>query len=180
MQRVESEISAFLQKKVLTIDSVRRPYDLVRKRTGLGALAEVVWILRPLVYVLALKRYSGRRHEGQGRAALYPFMLSLALEYFAYQNMAESLRRRSATSGSSEVERQELAKRQRAFWLYFLRGPVWEGWTRGKLQAVQDKLEGVPLLSMLGNIAGDYRSLIDEYHYCEQFLYRANPYLIAR
>lgn len=50
MQRVESEISAFLQKKVLTIDSVRRPYDLVRKRKGMGAIAEVVWIMRPLIY----------------------------------------------------------------------------------------------------------------------------------
>ena len=50
MGRVETEISAFLQKKVLTIDSVRKPYDLVRKRKGLGAAAEVVWILRPLIY----------------------------------------------------------------------------------------------------------------------------------
>ena len=158
MQRVESEISAFLQKKVLTIDGVRKPYDLVRKRTGLGAIAEVVWILRPLVYVLALKRY--------GRRSLYPFMLSLALEYFSYQNMADTLRR-SPSSGSSEVEKQELSKRQRAFWLYFLRGPVWDGWTRGKLQGVANRLEGVPLLSMLGNIAADYRSLIDDYHYCE-------------
>lgn len=93
-------------------------------------------------------------------------MLSLALEYFSYHNMAETLRR-SPSSSTSEVEKQELAKRQRAFWLYFLRGPTWDGWTRGKLQAVQNRLEGVPLLSMLGNIAGDYRSLIDDYHYCE-------------
>ena len=48
--RVENEISAFLQKKVLTIDGVRKPYDLVRKRKGLGVIAEVVWILRPLIY----------------------------------------------------------------------------------------------------------------------------------
>lgn len=50
MRSVEAEISAFLQTKVLTIDNVRKPYDLVRQRKGFGALAEVVWILRPLVY----------------------------------------------------------------------------------------------------------------------------------
>lgn len=50
MRSVEAEISAFLQTKVLTIDNVRKPYDLVRQRKGLGAFAEVVWILRPLIY----------------------------------------------------------------------------------------------------------------------------------
>ena len=50
LMRVESEIQAFLQKKVLSVDSVRKPFDLVRRRRGLGVLAEVVWILRPLVY----------------------------------------------------------------------------------------------------------------------------------
>lgn len=50
MRSVEAEISAFLQTKVLTIDNVRKPYDLVRQRTGFGAFAEVVWILRPLIY----------------------------------------------------------------------------------------------------------------------------------
>lgn len=50
MRSVEAEISAFLQTKVLSIDNVREPYDLVRKRKGLGALAEIVWILRPLIY----------------------------------------------------------------------------------------------------------------------------------
>ena len=50
LMRVESEIQAFLQKKVLSVDSVRKPFDLVRRRRGLGVLAELVWILRPLVY----------------------------------------------------------------------------------------------------------------------------------
>lgn len=50
MRSVEAEISAFLQTKVLTIDNVRKPYDLVRQRKGFGAVAEVVWILRPLIY----------------------------------------------------------------------------------------------------------------------------------
>lgn len=156
LMRVESEIQAFLQKKVLSVDSVRKPFDLVRRRRGLGVLAEVVWILRPLVYVLALKKY--------GKRSATPFLLSLALEYFSYRNMADTLAS-VPPSARSEVEKQELGKRSRAFWLYFLRGPVWHGWTRGKMVSIADATEGKLGIGLLSNIVSDYRSLIDEFHY---------------
>ncbi|KAK9899753.1 peroxisome membrane protein [Cystobasidium minutum MCA 4210] len=155
MRSVEAEISAFLQTKVLTIDNVRKPYDLVRQRKGLGAFAEVVWILRPLIYVLALKKY--------GKRSLYPFLLSLSLEYFSYKNMADAIA--ATRSTTSEVERQELSKRRKAFWLYFLRGPVWYGWTRLRLEGFAKKFENIFGLNLLANIADDYKNLIDEYHY---------------
>ena len=187
MRSVESEISAFLQTKVLTIDNVRKPYDLVRQRKGLGAFAEMVWILRPLIYgesiaaaarqydlctrhelklpfveslVLALKKY--------GKRSLYPFLLSLSLEYFSYKNMADAIA--STRSTTSEVERQELSKRRKAFWLYFLRGPVWYGWTRLRLEGFAKRFENIFGLNLLANIADDYKNLIDEYHYCKSAL----------
>lgn len=43
-------VQAFLKKRVLTIENARRPEDLVAKASGLGKAAEVIWILRPLVY----------------------------------------------------------------------------------------------------------------------------------
>jgi len=168
--RIESEINSFLQKKVLTLDNVRKPYDLVRKRRGLGLIAEVVWILRPLIYVLALRKF-GRRH-------LYPFLLSLALEYFSYKNMSDSVNGSSSDRSrsrlgpasrqgpTSEVERQELSKRRKAFWLYFLRGPLWYGWTREKLQGFSSRFEGNRFgLGLVANILEDYKGLIDQYHY---------------
>lgn len=61
--RVESEIQSFLQKKVLSLDSVRKPYQLVRKRQGLDAVAEIAWILRPVVYgrLISLLCRAGKR-----------------------------------------------------------------------------------------------------------------------
>lgn len=107
--------------------------------------------------VLALKKY--------GKRSMYPFLLSLSLEYFSYKNMADTI---SATrTTTSEVERQELSKRRKAFWLYFLRGPVWYGWTRQRLEGFSKRFEGVLGLSLLSNIADDYKHLIDEYHYCK-------------
>lgn len=89
--------------------------------------------------VLAMKRY-GKKHW-------YPFLLSLALEYFAYQNMSESIAS-SSTRGSTEVEKQELAKRRKAFWLYFLRGPVWEGWTKSVCPIRVPSFERAPVSAL--------------------------------
>lgn len=73
----------------------------------------------------------------------------------------------STRSTTSEVERQELSKRRKAFWLYFLRGPVWYGWTRLRLEGFAKRFENIFGLNLLANIADDYKNLIDEYHYCE-------------
>lgn len=43
-------VKAFLLSKVLTIEEAKRPEDLVRKAKGLAQIAEVIWILRPLIY----------------------------------------------------------------------------------------------------------------------------------
>lgn len=43
-------IKAFLTTKVLTIEDAKRPEDLILKARGLAQLAEVMWILRPVIY----------------------------------------------------------------------------------------------------------------------------------
>lgn len=40
----------YLSRKVLTIEDVKRPEDLVERAKGVKQLAEVIWILRPLIY----------------------------------------------------------------------------------------------------------------------------------
>lgn len=43
-------VSNYLQTRVLTVENAKRPQDLVRRAKGLGKLAEIIWILRPLIY----------------------------------------------------------------------------------------------------------------------------------
>lgn len=43
-------VKEFLLSRVLTVEDVKRPQDLVNKARGLKKLAEVIWILRPLLY----------------------------------------------------------------------------------------------------------------------------------
>ncbi|EST07090.1 Peroxisome membrane protein, Pex16 [Kalmanozyma brasiliensis GHG001] len=192
----ESQINDYLLSRVLTVNDVRKPEDLVRPlRNRTGHLAEVLWILRPFLYVLALRRY--------GRRATLPFALSFALEY-----LAKELRGRSfapATPGPknlfatnplmaalmgqnpltsilasvfmganpadkakrpiSSVEDSEWAKRGNAFWWYLLRGPLWYSFTRPRLTNLVNRTQGKFLIGMVGGVLSDYLPLIDEYYY---------------
>ncbi|PWY99836.1 peroxisome membrane protein [Testicularia cyperi] len=83
----ESQINDYLLSRVLSVNDIRKPEELVRPlKGGMGKLAEALWILRPLIYVLAIRRW--------GRRATLPFLLSFALEY-----LAKDLRQRSLSSG---------------------------------------------------------------------------------
>jgi peroxin-16 len=142
----------YLMNRVLTIEDVKRPQDLVAKAKGVKKLAEIIYILRPLIYgaffpslfpfhhcpdsrlltaVLALRRY-GRRHT-------LPYLLSLSLEYLAFSLRQSSSAKLASDKASgpmlpqpspSELEKQETGKRGKQFWWYLMRGPVWESWTK--------------------------------------------------
>ncbi|GAA6020560.1 hypothetical protein JCM11491_000796 [Sporobolomyces phaffii] len=160
----------YLSRKVLTIEDVKRPEDLIERAKGVKQLAEVIWILRPLIYVIAMKRY-GRRHT-------LPYLLSLSLEYLAYTLRQSSTSRMYATKASgpmlpyapSELEKQETGKRGQAFWWYLLRGPVWEGWTKPRLEGISDRFADKPLVGFVSTLIRDYTPLIDEYYYSVQTL----------
>ncbi|GAA5956979.1 hypothetical protein JCM3765_006659 [Sporobolomyces pararoseus] len=155
----------YLSRKVLTIEDVKRPEDLIERAKGVKQLAEIIWILRPLIYVIAMKRY-GRRHT-------LPYLLSLALEYLAYTLRQSSTTRMYASKASgpllpyapSELEKQETGKRGQAFWWYLLRGPVWEMWTKPKLEGISDRFADKPLIGFVSTMIKDYTPLIDEYYY---------------
>ena len=191
----ESQINDYLLSRVLTVNDVRKPEDLVRPlRNRTGRLAEVLWILRPLIYVLALRRW--------GRTATLPFVLSFALEYFAKdlrnrsfapatapksffatnpllaammgQNPLTSILASVFMGGNpadkakrpiSSVEEAEWTKRGNSFWWYLLRGPLWYSFTRPKLSGLVERTQGKFLIGMVGAVLSDYLPLIDEYYY---------------
>jgi len=160
---VETEVEEYLSSRVLTPDDVRRPQDLVRRLDGMGQVAEIIWILRPVFYVLFLQKY-GNKHA-------LPFLLSLSLEYTAHSMRQTYLQRQSASSGvsvsqlTSEVEKQEDTKRTRAFWRYFLRGPIWKSWTRPQIETLIRMFSGTPILGLASNYLELYLPLLEEYYY---------------
>ncbi|MCO5598732.1 hypothetical protein L7F22_052830 [Adiantum nelumboides] len=189
----EKDVNDYLMSRTLTPNDVKKPEDLVRKlKNGMGVTAELIWILRPLLYVLAIRRW-GRRHKT-------PFFLSLGMEYLARLMRIRSLTPPGASTSPSplanpllmammgdssilslltkltgsgakesrpisEVEKQEWEKRNRAFWWYLLRGPAWYSFTRPKLESLASKTEARPLLGIIGGIVRDYLPLVDDYYY---------------
>ncbi|EPQ29268.1 uncharacterized protein PFL1_03023 [Pseudozyma flocculosa PF-1] len=195
----EKQINDYLLSRVVSVNDVRRPEDLVRPlRNRLAKAAETLWVLRPLLYVLAIRRW-GRRHTA-------PFLLSFCLEYIARAMRKRALSSSTASGNGSaasllgnplvaammggnpmlgllsaflggdsaaakekrpisSVEEMEWSKRDRSFWWYLLRGPVWYGWTRPKLSSLVARTENRALIGMVGGIVGDYLPLVDEYYF---------------
>ncbi|KNZ47783.1 uncharacterized protein VP01_614g3 [Puccinia sorghi] len=171
----KSVVNDYLSRKALTLEEVLKPLDLVRKsKSSKDRLAEIIWILRPVIYVLTINRF-GHRHT-------VPFLCSLSLEYLSYSLRQSGLRhphsrqltppvffpspRRAAfQSFVSELERNELDARRVAFWSYFLRGPLWLLWTKPKLIQISRKFHSVPIFNLISTAISDYTPLLDEYYY---------------
>jgi peroxin-16 len=107
-----------------------------------------------------------------GKRTTLPFLLSLSLEYLSY-SLRESTSSTPSSKASgpmlplSSVERAESAKRAKAFWWYLARGPVWESWTKPRLEGMADKFEGKPLIGFVSTLIKDYVPLLDGYYFCE-------------
>ncbi|PLW29416.1 hypothetical protein PCASD_20377 [Puccinia coronata f. sp. avenae] len=171
----KSLVNDYLSRKALTLEEVLKPLDLVRQsKPGKDRIAEIIWILRPVIYVLTINRF-GHRHT-------VPFLCSLSLEYLSYSLrrtsqreahtrqltppvMFASPRRAAFHSFVSELERSELDTRRLAFWSYFLRGPLWSLWTKPKLHQLSHKFHNVPIFSLISTAILDYTPLLDEYYY---------------
>ncbi|KZT72845.1 peroxisome membrane protein [Daedalea quercina L-15889] len=143
-------VEDFLLPKALSTSSVKAPTALL---TPLASpkdwLSEIIYILRPLVYVVTLTRKRRRTN---------PLMVVLMMEL-----LARNLRR--VPQRSAQLERAEYALRDRDMLWYLLRGTIWQSWTKPKLEAIADKTVNAPLLGLFSALMRDWIPLIDEYYY---------------
>ncbi|PSS37659.1 hypothetical protein PHLCEN_2v483 [Hermanssonia centrifuga] len=108
-------VEDYLLPKALTSSSVKTPTALLRPLSSpKDWLAEILYSIRPLIYVTLLSR---------DRTTNRPLIVALALEF-----VSRYLRRIPASS--SILERSEYARRDRDILWYLLRGSIWETWTR--------------------------------------------------
>lgn len=145
-------VDEFLLSKALLPTSVKAPTALLKCLSGpKDWLAEIVYILRPLIYAIMLARDSGRNPKR-------PVIVALVLEFIARQ-----LRR--TPNVKATLERSEYSRRDADIAWYLLRGSIWQTWTRPKLDAFADKTAHLPVLGVVGAFVKDWIPLIDEYHY---------------
>ncbi|KAG0291140.1 Peroxisomal membrane protein pex16 [Dissophora globulifera] len=119
-----SDVTDFLLSKVLTPDVVRKPRDLLGMLNGIGALGERLFILRPLIYVLAMRKY--------GQKSWYPWFISLALELVSRTSIKHFLGSRGGARGGSgtPLEKDELKRRLWLLLYYVLRSPFYDRFTK--------------------------------------------------
>ncbi|CAA7265837.1 unnamed protein product [Cyclocybe aegerita] len=152
--RSDTSAEDYLLPKALTPSSVRPSLSLIRRLSGpRDWLAETIYILRPLVYATLV--LADRQSKERSSRAL---VVALLMEF-----LSRNLRR--TPTASSALERSEYAKRDKDMLWYLLRGSIWEGYTRPKLESFVTKTAHAPFIGLFGAFVKDWIPLIDDYYY---------------
>ena len=162
-------ITSYLITKVITPDDIKPAKQLLHKlSTFQGQLAEILYILRPLIYALLMQRYAARYGKKGGKAHWTPWLVGIGIEYLSRQLAKRDLDRRvpgGISRGLSALEREELKKRGWGMGWWVMRGAFYENFTKSLVDGFVRKLRGKPLLDLVGGVAEDYGYLWDEYYF---------------
>lgn len=128
-------------------------------------LGEWVFILRPLLYVLLIRRY--------GLKSWKPWLASLALDGMGLTTVLSAAflkdRKQSSTCINhplfSREEVQEVKRRQFLLVLYLTRDPFFSMYTRGLLSRAEKTLSPIPLIGSLGGKVVEFFTAIQT-RYC--------------
>ena len=118
-------VSQYLLSRVLTAEDVKPPPQLLRRIRGCGVAAEVLYILRPVAYAVALQRCAG------DRASWTPWLLGFAVEYAARQLSKRELELTvpGGLRALSQLEKDELTRRAWAMGWWAVRGAFYQNIT---------------------------------------------------
>ncbi|PIN16228.1 Peroxisomal biogenesis protein (peroxin 16) [Handroanthus impetiginosus] len=110
---------------------------------GLFLTGEVMFILRPLIYVMLIRKYGAR--------SWFPWLTSLAVDLIGNGIISSitTLWRNSKDLRLSDTEKNELKRRKLLWALYLMRDPFFTKYTRQKLDSTQKLLEPVPIIGLL-------------------------------
>ncbi|RDA90318.1 hypothetical protein CP533_0391 [Ophiocordyceps camponoti-saundersi (nom. inval.)] len=143
-----SDISSYLLGRVLTADDIKPAAKLLNRLHGRGQVAEVLHILAPLIYALALAR------SGNPRKAWKPWLLGLAVELAARQLRDRSLR-------ATTLERDEWNRRGWAMAWWAMRGAFYADVSSRVIARVSRSMP-----SIVAGILDDYEYLWQTYYFC--------------
>lgn len=140
------DISSYLLSRVLTADDIKPASKLLNSLQGSAHAAEILHILAPLIYAMALAKSKNRR-------AWTPWLVGLSVEYAARQLRDRSLR-------ATGLEREEWTKRAWAMGWWAMRGPAYDNVMKGVVGGVKRRMP-----SFVGSILEDYEYLWENYYF---------------
>mmetsp|Transcript_21878 Transcript_21878/g.70678 ORF Transcript_21878/g.70678 Transcript_21878/m.70678 type:complete len:326 (+) Transcript_21878:1353-2330(+) len=113
--------------------------------------AELIRVVRPVLYVLMIRRYGARSWT--------PWTTSLLLDLAALRLMHD------APSTSSEQEKEETKRRRMMLLYYLLRTPAFELFTHPPLKVVHGALKPLPIVGFLLDRAVDLTEELNSKHF---------------
>ncbi|KAH0531416.1 hypothetical protein TsFJ059_000249 [Trichoderma semiorbis] len=140
------DVGSYLLGRVLTADDIKPANKLLNTLQGGGQFAEMLHILTPLIYAVALARTKNKK-------SWTPWLVGVTVEYVARQLRQRSLR-------TSALERDEWNKRGWAMIWWMMRGAFYENVTKGAVNGVTSRMP-----SFLGGILQDYEYLWENYYF---------------
>ncbi|KAJ9539468.1 hypothetical protein OSB04_032201 [Centaurea solstitialis] len=109
---------------------------------GLFLMGELMFIARPLVYVLLIRKY--------GLRSWLPWFVSLSFDLIGMSSSTMSLiSQKDKHLSLSEPEKDELRRRKLLLALYLMRDPCFGKYTRQRLESTEKTLEHVPVVGFL-------------------------------
>lgn len=140
------DISGYLLGKVLTAEDIKPAAKLLNQLQGSAQAAEVLHILAPLVYAIALSKSKNKK-------SWTPWLVGLSVEYAARQLRDRGFR-------TTPLERDEWSKRGWAMGWWTMRGAFYENIMKGVVGGVRSR---VP--NLVGGILEDYEYLWENYYF---------------
>ncbi|XP_065864792.1 peroxisome biogenesis protein 16 isoform X2 [Euphorbia lathyris] len=112
---------------------------------ALFVMGEVLFITRPLIYVLFIRRY--------GIRSWIPWFISLAVDFAGIGFLTKITKANHVEKGQhfhlTVSEKDELKRRKLLWALYLMRDPFFSKYTRQRLESTEKLLEPVPLFGLL-------------------------------
>lgn len=140
------DVSSYLQGRVLTADDIKPAAKLLNTLSRTGQAAELLHILSPLAYAVALSQTKDKKSWA-------PWVIGLSIEYTARQLRDRSLR-------STALEQEEWGKRSWATGWWMMRGAFYENVTKGVITGVRRRMP-----SLVSGILEDYEYLWENYYF---------------
>ncbi|KAI0172916.1 peroxisome membrane protein [Hypoxylon sp. FL1284] len=140
------DISSYLMGRVLTADDIKPAAKLLNTLSRPGQTAEILHILSPLIYAIALSRSKDKKSWA-------PWIIGISLEYAARQLRDRGLR-------STALENEEWGKRYWAAGWWTMRGAFYQHVTKGMIAGVRRRMP-----SLVSGIMEDYEYLWENYYF---------------
>ncbi|TPX37738.1 hypothetical protein SmJEL517_g00620 [Synchytrium microbalum] len=148
-------VQTYLNNKALS-DPVKKSTDLLQSLDTLRTVAELAFILRPIVYVLMIQRYGAKSWK--------PWTTSLAMEVGSLAIQTNPLQL-GWRSDLTQLEKDEYQKRIIFLVYYILRGPFFSEYTVPRLQRFIDWGSQKMIVSIVTGVVKDMIPMWENVYY---------------